>query len=275
MGEHSLPSHTGDTNRSWAPEGAETRTPSLVPALQATLAAPERRRVVIPGAQKRKHGRVAQSPATAARVFGPRLRGSIVLGTLLLLLAMTLVSFVPLGSGQGRFTLFARVSNWVQTQQMDWSIQAQVAPTSPAAVPTAASGPVTLTLPKSQYVALAQQDATAAGISPTYFVRQITLESGFNPNAHSPSGAEGIAQFMPATAAGLGINPWDPVASLQAAARLMASYAREFGGDYAKALAAYNGGSATVNYAVAACGANWIGCLPMQTQRYIAIIMGG
>lgn len=203
-----------------------------------------------------------------------RWRNGIVLTTLLFLLVMALVSFVPLGTGQGSFTLFTRVSNWVQSRQVDWAVQAQVAPTSPAAAPTAAFGPVALILPKSQYIALAEQDATAAGISPTYFVRQITLESGFNPNAHSPSGAEGIAQFMPATAAGLGINPWDPVASLQAAARLMASYARVFGGDYAKALASYNSGSATVNSAIASCGAGWISCLPLQTQRYIAIIMG-
>jgi len=131
-----------------------------------------------------------------------------------------------------------------------------------------------MALPKSQYVAIAQQDAIAAGISPDYFVRQINSESGFNPNAVSPAGAVGIAQFLPGTAAGLGINPWDPIQALRGAARLMANYAHQYGGDYAKALAAYNGGTGTVQYAVNNCGANWLNCLPGETRHYIYVIMG-
>ena len=132
-----------------------------------------------------------------------------------------------------------------------------------------------MTLPTSAYVAIAQQDAINAGISPDYFTRQINLESGFNPNASSPSGAVGIAQFLPGTAAGLGINPWNPNEALNAAAHLMASYAKNYGGDYAKALAAYNGGSGTVQYAINACGAaNWMNCLPGETRNYIRLIMG-
>ncbi len=131
-----------------------------------------------------------------------------------------------------------------------------------------------MNLPKSQYIAIAQQDATAAGISPVYFVRQINQESGFNPYAVSPAGAEGIAQFEPGTAAGLGINPWNPVQALQGAANLMAGYNRTYGGDYAKALAAYNGGTGTVQYAVNNCGANWLNCLPGETRHYIYVIMG-
>ncbi len=132
-----------------------------------------------------------------------------------------------------------------------------------------------MNLPKSQYIAIAQQDAVNAGISPDYFVRQINQESGFNPNAYSPAGAEGIAQFEPGTAAGLGINPWNPVQALQASARLMANYNRNYGGNYAMALAAYNGGSGTVAYSVNACGtANWMNCLPYETRHYIYVIMG-
>lgn len=248
-------------------------TPSLVTSLRSTMVEPEKRRVVIPGAPK--GSRAARNPVTGTGMFGPPLRTAIVLATLVLLLIMTLFSFVPLGTGQGRFTLFARVSSWVQSHQVNWSVQAQGVPTSQGAGPTTTFGPDAMPLPKSQYVAMAEQDAVAAGIPATYFVRQIEQESGFNPDAHSPAGAEGIAQFMPSTAAGLGINPWDAAASLQAAARMMATYNRIFGGDYAKALASYNSGSATVNYAVATCGANWISCLPPETQQYIAIIMGG
>ena len=129
-------------------------------------------------------------------------------------------------------------------------------------------------LPKSEYVAIAEQDAMNVGISPEYFVRQINQESGFNPYAVSPAGAVGIAQFEPGTAAGLGVNPWDPISALNGAAHLMASYANSYGGDYAKALAAYNGGTGTVQYAVNACGANWLNCIPAQTRNYIYVIMG-
>ncbi len=123
------------------------------------------------------------------------------------------------------------------------------------------------------YPTVAREDAQTAGISPALFVRQINEESGFNPNAVSPAGAIGIAQFMPRTAAGLGINPWNPYSALQGAARLMASYVKRYGGDYAKALAAYNAGSGRVAYALSRCGVQWRACLPLETQRYIRIIM--
>lgn len=128
-------------------------------------------------------------------------------------------------------------------------------------------------LPKSQYVAIARQDASAASISPDLFVRQINQESGFNPWAVSPAGAIGIAQFMPGTAAGLGINPHDPLQSLRGAAHLMASYAHQYA-NYAKALGAYNAGPGTVNWAVRVGGANWYGYLPYETRNYIRVIMG-
>ncbi|GHO88316.1 lytic transglycosylase domain-containing protein [Dictyobacter formicarum] len=123
------------------------------------------------------------------------------------------------------------------------------------------------------YASLARQDAVAAGIDPDLFVRQINQESGFHPGAISPAGAVGIAQFMPATAAGLGINPHDPVQSLQAAARLMASYIRQYGSESA-ALAAYNAGPVALNHARVQCGARWQLCLPAETQHYIAVILG-
>lgn len=126
----------------------------------------------------------------------------------------------------------------------------------------------------NQYVVLARQDAFYAGISPDIFVRQINQESGFNPYAISPAGAIGIAQFMPGTAAELGINPRDPVAALRGAARLMAQYIHQYGGDYAKALAAYNAGPGTVAFAVYLGGWNWRAYLPYETQNYIRIILG-
>lgn len=89
--------------------------------------------------------------------------------------------------------------------------------------------------------------ATAAaqkyGVDPDIFLAQIGQESGFNPTARSGSGAEGIAQFMPATAKSYNVNPWDPASALDGAARYDASELKAFHGNYKQALAAYNAGA--------------------------------
>jgi transglycosylase-like protein with SLT domain/D-alanyl-D-alanine carboxypeptidase-like protein len=96
---------------------------------------------------------------------------------------------------------------------------------------------------------------------------QLYVESGFNPNASSPAGAQGIAQFMPGTAAGVGLgNPFDPEAAIDAQAHLMHDLLRQFA-SVPLALAAYNAGSG----AVARCM-----CIPPipETQAYVAKILG-
>jgi soluble lytic murein transglycosylase-like protein len=152
------------------------------------------------------------------------------------------------------------------------------AQTASTAVPVQTTPQVTPTrtpeqMTKNAYISLARSDATKVGINPNYFVHQIQLESNFNPNAQSPSGAIGISQFMPETASGLGIDPADPIASLNAAARLMANLAHQFGDDYAKALAAYNLGSESVKDAEQVGGKNWLVQLPVSTQNYIHTVM--
>jgi soluble lytic murein transglycosylase-like protein len=108
--------------------------------------------------------------------------------------------------------------------------------------------------------------ATSSGVDAGVFVAQIQQESGFNPNARSPAGAEGIAQFMPATAASVGIDPWDPHAALRAAAQLDAAYLARYHGDYPMMLAAYNAGPGAVD--------RYGGVPPYgETQTYIARIM--
>ena len=92
-------------------------------------------------------------------------------------------------------------------------------------------------------------------------------ESNFNPYAGSPAGAQGIAQFMPGTAAAYGLaNPFDPVEAIDAQAHLMSDLLRQFG-DPSLALAAYNAGPAPVE----ACN-----CIPAypETQAYVSRILG-
>jgi hypothetical protein len=96
---------------------------------------------------------------------------------------------------------------------------------------------------------------------------QLYVESGFDPLARSPAGAEGIAQFMPGTAAALGLaNPFDAPAAIDAQAHLMRDLLRRFA-SVALALAAYNAGVG----AVAGCM-----CIPPypETQGYVAKIVG-
>ncbi|MBA2393996.1 MAG: transglycosylase SLT domain-containing protein [Ktedonobacteraceae bacterium] len=147
-------------------------------------------------------------------------------------------------------------------------------------VPGSLTQPSTQTLPAgltmmTPYVADAWNDATEVGIPSETFVRQIQQESGFNPNVVSSAGAIGIAQFMPATAAGMGFDPHDPVVSLRMAALSMAQMQVSYHGDDAKALAAYNAGKGTVQNAIASCGTNWLACTPQETQHYVSIIFAG
>lgn len=115
----------------------------------------------------------------------------------------------------------------------------------------------------ANYRKIARQDARRYGLDPNIFERQINQESGFNPNSTSGAGAQGIAQFMPSTAKGLGINPNNPRQALQGAAKLMSGYVKKYG-SYSKALEAYNGGPGVVGHS-----------LPAETQNYVKIILNG
>jgi|SRR5579885_107203 hypothetical protein len=238
--------------------------PSVLNALQPAENS-GRRLTIIRAEMKRKQ--VASSPD---RHLSPRLRQTVMLLTTLLVLGVTLITVVPLATGQSPFNLPAGLGSLLHSIQADLQNLTQQGSSQASAT---GKGLPPMQIPRSQLVAIAQQDAINAGIDPTYFVRQINLESGFNPNAVSPGGAEGIAQFEPSTAAGLGINPFDPIQALQAAAQMMARYYHQYG-DYAKALAAYNAGPASLQNAVNSCGANWLSCMPAQTQNYVHTIMG-
>jgi Transglycosylase SLT domain/D-alanyl-D-alanine carboxypeptidase len=97
---------------------------------------------------------------------------------------------------------------------------------------------------------------------------QLYAESGFNPFAVSPAGAEGIAQFMPGTAQAIGLeNPFDPERAIDAQAHLMSDLLKQFDNKIALALAAYNAGPGAVQRH---------GGIPPypETRAYVAKILG-
>ncbi|MFL6764540.1 MAG: lytic transglycosylase domain-containing protein, partial [Sphingomicrobium sp.] len=100
-----------------------------------------------------------------------------------------------------------------------------------------------------QFAAALTQAASAANVSPTLLASLVWQESRWNPQAVSPKGAIGLAQLMPATARGLGVNPSDPTQNLVGGARYLRQLLDSFDGNVEKALAAYNAGPARVRNA--------------------------
>ncbi len=112
------------------------------------------------------------------------------------------------------------------------------------------------------------------GLPPLFLAATLLQESAYDPYALSSSGAIGIGQFMPGTAASVGLDPFDPYASIAASARLIGGYVARYrnartgslrGSPYALALAAYNAGPGAVRA--------YRGVPPYaETEQYIALI---
>jgi hypothetical protein len=102
-----------------------------------------------------------------------------------------------------------------------------------------------------------------------FLTRLVWQESRFDARAVSRAGAQGIAQFMPGTAAWVGlVNPFDAAAAITKSAELLRDLKRRFG-NLGLAAAAYNAGPKRV--------ADWLArrrSLPLETQAYIRIVTG-
>lgn len=95
--------------------------------------------------------------------------------------------------------------------------------------------------------ALAIATARRHGLDPNLVLAVVAVESGFQPDAVSRKGAQGLMQLMPATARELGvIDVLDPAQNLDGGTRYLRMLVARYGGDVGKALAAYNAGPGAV-----------------------------
>ncbi len=121
----------------------------------------------------------------------------------------------------------------------------------------------------SELKKMAEQAAATHTLPTDYFMRLIRQESGFNPNSVSYAGAQGIAQFMPATAFERGLkDPFDPAEALPKSAELLHELRDQFG-NLGLAAAAYNAGPERVRRWLAGKSQ-----LPQETVDYVRVITG-
>jgi cell wall-associated NlpC family hydrolase len=138
----------------------------------------------------------------------------------------------------------------------------RVLPPETAALPGLGSGSALAGVP---YADLFSRAASRHGVEASLLAAVAQQESNFNSSAVSPAGAQGLMQFMPATAAGLGVNPLDPTSAVDGAARYLGSLTKQFGSTEL-ALAAYNAGPGTVS--------RYGGIPPYpETQNYVRSVM--
>ncbi|MCK0119864.1 lytic transglycosylase domain-containing protein [Loktanella sp. F6476L] len=119
---------------------------------------------------------------------------------------------------------------------------------------------------KGPFLNVARSAAQRHQIPEDLFLRLVQQESGWNANAVSVKGALGLAQLMPDTARGLGVDPRDAAQNLEGGARYLKAQYDKFG-DWRLALAAYNAGPGAVE--------RYNGIPPYnETQNYVRVIFG-
>jgi hypothetical protein len=168
-----------------------------------------------------------------------------------------------LSANAGRFHFIQRYGN--EPWHYGYTLNARSTPRPPGDDGTAARG-----LPDfvpARYAPILARAAQRWNVSATLLAAQLYVESNFKPFAISSAGAQGIAQLMPGTAAGLGVDdPFDAAQAVDGQAHLMRDLLRRFA-SVPLALAAYNAGPLPV----AACG-----CVPAipETRAYVVRILG-
>lgn len=126
-----------------------------------------------------------------------------------------------------------------------------------------ASVPASSNRSKDAFDHIIQQASQTHGVSSGLIKAVMHTESGFNSNARSPVGAQGLMQLMPATARRFNVsNSYDPQQNIMAGAKYLAWLLKRFKGNTSLALAGYNAGEGNV--------AKYGGIPPFrETQDYV------
>ncbi|MGH1489483.1 MAG: transglycosylase SLT domain-containing protein [Acidimicrobiales bacterium] len=166
------------------------------------------------------------------------------------------VNHVALYTGEGQMLHAPRTGDVVKVGPIDRpiaSIRRIVKPgttTISAVDPSTAASAAAPTHSASEAERLYEPMFEAAGerwgVDPALLAAVAQTESGFNRYAVSPVGAQGLMQFMPATAAEMGVDPSDPASAIDGAARYLRTSIDQFGSTDL-AIASYNAGRGAVS----------------------------
>ncbi len=120
---------------------------------------------------------------------------------------------------------------------------------------------------KEEFDPIIKSLASEYGVDKSLIKAVIHAESGYNPNAVSPKGAQGLMQLMPRTAQGLKVNnSFDPKENIRGGVRYLRFLLDTFKGDVTLALAAYNAGLSRVS--------QYGGVPPYQeTRNYVSRVL--
>jgi hypothetical protein len=101
---------------------------------------------------------------------------------------------------------------------------------------------------RNAFDSIIRQAAQTHGVSEGLIKAVMHTESGFNSNARSPVGAQGLMQLMPATARRFNVsNSFDPQQNIFGGAKYLSWLMKRFNGNTTLALAAYNAGEGNVD----------------------------
>src|SRR5277367_5470481 len=128
------------------------------------------------------------------------------------------------------------------------------------------------TISSAQIPQLIANAAAQYGVPSQLALEVAIQESGLNQNAVSSAGAIGVFQLMPATAAGLGVNPQNVQQNIQGGVQYLSQLYSQFG-EWDQALGAYNWGPGNVQNAIAQYGSSWLNYAPAETQNYVTSIL--
>ena len=172
------------------------------------------------------------------------------------------VDHVGIYLGNGKMMAAPQAGESVKVQDVGSpTVIRRVLPQQATGATTAAGGG----LAGVPYADLFTRAGARYGVDASLLAAVASQESSFNASAVSPAGAQGLMQFMPATAKGLAVNALDPTSAIDGAARYLSSLTKQFGSTEL-ALAAYNAGPGTVT--------RYGGVPPYtETQNYVRAVM--